>query len=164
MVALPSPTSVAARAWRTADAAASVVVNGVARAVLDRVDVTQFVLDRVDLARIVRSVDLDAIVARVDLDAVIARLDLAGLAEQVIDAVDLPDIIRSSTSTMASEGVVGIRMQSVAADEKLSRLVDRMLLRRNTRVALISPAPGSAQPAAPRPATPHPDDSVDGNR
>ena len=163
MVALPSPTDLAARAWRTADAAASVVVNGVARAVLDRVDVTQYVLDRVDLMRIVRSVDVDAIVARVNVEAVIARLDLAGLAEQVIDAVDLPDIIRGSTSTMASEGVVGIRMQGVAADEKLNRVMDRLLLRNNTRVALSTPQPTSPQPTSPHP-HPHPHDSVDGNR
>jgi hypothetical protein len=111
-------------------------------AVLDRVDLTAVVLQRVDLETLVTAVldrvDLTAVVLqRVDLDAlvnaVIARVDLIGLAEEVIDGVDLPEIIRESTGSMASDAVRGARMQGIAADEAVGRAVDRLLLRRKNR-------------------------------
>ncbi|MGZ5415650.1 MAG: hypothetical protein ACXWDI_00595 [Nocardioides sp.] len=85
-------------------------------AVLNRLDLTQVVLQRVDLDLLVREV----------LD----HLDLASLAAEVIDAVDLPEIIRDSTGSMASETVMGARMQGIAADETVARVRDRLLLRR----------------------------------
>jgi hypothetical protein len=97
-------------------------------AVVRRVDV-ESVLDRIDLTGIVlQRVDMDAVV-----DAVLARIDLVGLAEQVIDGVDLPEIIRESTGSMASESVRGARMQGIAADEAVGRAMDRLLLRRGAR-------------------------------
>ena len=86
---------------------------------IDRLDLTAIVLNRVDL---------DALV-----NAVLARIDLVGLAEEVIDAVDLPEIIRESTGSMASETVRGARMQGIHADEAVGRAVDRILLRRGRR-------------------------------
>jgi hypothetical protein len=119
------------------------VVAGVdVDAVVDRVDLTAVVLQRVDLEALVTAVldrvDLTAVVLqRVDLDAlvpaVIARVDLIGLAEEVIDGVDLPEIIRESTGSMASDAVRGARMQGIAADEAVGRAVDRLLLRRKSR-------------------------------
>ena len=142
-------------------------------AVLDRLDLTEVVLRRVDLERLVEvvlaAVDLDAVAARLDVeavlnrldltelvlsrvdlgrlvDAVLAHVDLVGIAEDVIDAVDLPDIIRESTGSMASDTVRGARMQSIAADEALGRAVDRLLLRRGRARAPVSEgADGSPQ-------------------
>jgi uncharacterized protein YjbI with pentapeptide repeats len=120
----------------------AVVVGVDVEAVLDRVDLTAVVLQRVDLETLVTAVldrvDLTAVVLqRVDLDAlvnaVIARVDLIGLAEEVIDGVDLPEIIRESTGSMASDAVRGARMQGIAADEAVGRAVDRLLLRRKNR-------------------------------
>jgi hypothetical protein len=96
-------------------------VNAVARrvdvgAVLDRLDLTAVVLERVDLDTLIR--------------AVLDRIDLAALAEEVVNAVDLPEIIRESTGSMASESVRGARMQGIAADEVVSRVRNRLLLRR----------------------------------
>jgi hypothetical protein len=111
-------------------------------AVVDRIDLTALVQQRVDLNAIVAGVDLDAIAsrldvdavaARLDVDAVIDRLDLGAIAEEVIAAIDLPAIIRESTGSMASETVRGARMQGIAADEAVSRAVDRLLLRRGLR-------------------------------
>ena len=85
-------------------------------AVLDRLDLTAVVLERVDLDRLV--------------DSVLAGLDLAGLAEQVVDDIDLPEIIRESTGSMASDTVRGVRMQGIAADEAVDRAVARLRLRR----------------------------------
>ena len=105
----------------------------VARADLDaavrRVDI-EAVLDRVDLDAVAAKLDVDAVVARADLDRVIARVDLVGIVEEVLDAIDLPAIIRDSTGSMASETVRGVRMTGVSADDALGRVVDRALFRR----------------------------------
>ena len=86
---------------------------------------------RVDLDGIVATVDIDAIAARIDIGAVIDRIDLVGLAEDVIAEVDLPEIIRESTGSMASETVRGVRMQGITADEAVGRAVDRFRLVRS---------------------------------
>jgi len=98
-------------------------------AVAARLDV-EAVLDRLDLtATVLRRVDLRTVV-----DAVLSQVDLIGLAEQVIDGVDLPEIIRESTGSMASDTVRGVRMQGIEADQAVDqvvgRTVDRLLLRR----------------------------------
>ena len=120
-------------------AAARLDVDAVARrvdveSVLDRIDLTDIVLQRVDMGAVV--------------DAVLARIDLVGLAEQVIDGVDLPEIIRESTGSMASESVRGARMQGIAADEAVGRAMDRLLLRRGVRRGL---PPAGQVPAQPGP-------------
>jgi hypothetical protein len=91
------------------------------------------VLDEVDLNGVVARVDLDAIAARIDLNAIVASLDLAGLTEQVIDEVDLGEIIRESSGTMATETVDALRVQGIRADQLVSRLVDRVLFRKGER-------------------------------
>jgi hypothetical protein len=102
-------------------------------AVVDRMDLTRLVQERVDLDAIVADVDIDRIAARIDIDAVIDRIDLVGLVQEVIAEVDLPEIIRESTGSMASETVRGARMQGIAGDEAIGRVVDRLLLRRRAR-------------------------------
>jgi hypothetical protein len=96
-------------------------VNTIARrldieAVLDRMDLTQTVLKRVDLVRVV--------------DAVLDQMDLIALANEIIEGVDLPEIIRDSTGSMASETVKGVRLQGIGADQAVDRAIDRLLLRR----------------------------------
>lgn len=131
-------------------------LSAVVRAVLADLDLTAVVLERVDLDAVAQGLDLDAIARRLDLDtvldrldltavvlervdldalvkAVLDRIDLVGLADEVIDAVDLPGIIRESTGSMASDTVRGARMQGIAADEAVSRVRDRLLLRRGHR-------------------------------
>jgi hypothetical protein len=90
--------------------------------VLRRVDVTEVVVTRVDLG---------AIAARLDVQAVLERLDLAGIATQVIDAVDLPEVIRGSSGAMASETVLGARMRGIAGDQAIGRVRDRLLPHRH---------------------------------
>jgi hypothetical protein len=102
-------------------------------AIAGRLDLDRIVRERVDLDGLVSTVDIDAIAARIDIDAVIDRIDLVGLAEDVIAEVDLPEIIRESTGSMASETVRGVRMQGITADEALGRAVDRFRLRRSRR-------------------------------
>jgi hypothetical protein len=101
-------------------------------AIVERVDLDA-IIERVDLDAIAARIDPDAIVGRVDLDAVVARIDLPGLTEQVIDEVDLGEIIRESSSTMASETVDALRVQGMRVDGLVSRIVDRILLRDGQR-------------------------------
>jgi hypothetical protein len=99
-------------------------------AVLDRIDLNAIVRDRVDLDTIVATVDIDAVAARLNLEAVIERLNLPVIAQDVIDEIDLPVIIRESSGSMASEAVRGVRMHSIDADEAVHRALDRVLRHR----------------------------------
>lgn len=127
-------------------------LDDLAAQVLNQLDLTQLVLDRVDLQRVVAGaldrLDLTAIVVeQVDLGDVVAaalqhvdltqivmsQVDLIGVAQYVVDGIDLPEIIRDSTGSVASEAVVGLRMQGIDADVVVGRVVDRMLHRRRER-------------------------------
>jgi hypothetical protein len=99
-------------------------------AVIDRLDLTEIVKRGVDVDAVVATVDLDAAAARLDVDAVIDRVDLVALVEQVIAAIDLPEIIRESTGSVASESLRGVRMQSISGDDAIARLVERVRVHR----------------------------------
>jgi hypothetical protein len=77
----------------------------------------------------VARVDADRVVARVDLDAVVARLDLVGIAQSVIDAIDLPEIMRESTGALSSDAVRAVHAESRRADDRIAGLFDRLLRR-----------------------------------
>lgn len=86
------------------------------------------ILDQIDLTALVAErVDVDAIAAQIDIDAIIARIDLVGLANEVIDGVDLPAIIRESTSSVTSDVMTDVRTQGERADDFVSGFVDRVL-------------------------------------
>jgi len=102
------------------------VVPIVVRAVLDRVDLTQLIIERVDV---------DRIIAEANLDEVIDRLPLVDVANYLIDEIDLPQIVRESTGGIASDAVNLLRMQSIDVDQALSRIVDTVLRRRTGRVS-----------------------------
>jgi hypothetical protein len=129
------------RNQQAAAEATSRLVGAIVAAVLDEVDLNGVVarvdLDaiaaRIDLNAIAARIDLDAIAARIDLNAIVASLDLAGLTEQVIDEVDLGEIIRESSGSMATETVDALRVQGMRGDQLVSRLVDRVLLRKGER-------------------------------
>ncbi|WP_284224215.1 hypothetical protein [Mycobacterium antarcticum] len=85
------------------------------------------VLDEIDLTALVRErVDVDAIAADIDIDAIIARIDLIGLANLIIDGVDLPRIIRESTNSVTAEVMTDVRTQGQRADDAVAGFVDRM--------------------------------------
>jgi hypothetical protein len=120
---------------------ARALVSAIAAAVLEEVDLDAVVarvdldeiVGRLDLDRIAGRIDVDAIAARIDVGAVVARVDLAALTEQVMDEVDLGELIRESSGTMATETVDALRVQGMRADRLLSGLVDRILLRKGER-------------------------------
>jgi hypothetical protein len=121
-----------------------ILIPKIVAEILDRIDLTSLVRERVNLNALVAEVNVDEVAARLDvdavarhldLDAVINRIDLVGLAEQVIDGIDLPAIIHESTGVMTSEAVRGVRMQSIQVDQALSGLVNRWLHRRGVERA-----------------------------
>jgi hypothetical protein len=89
-------------------------------------------LERIDLAALSRH-----IIDEIDLPGIVRQLiqdiDLPAITGQLLDDIDLAGIIRDSTSAVASESVVGMRMQGIGADQKVSRVVDRVLLRKGVR-------------------------------
>jgi hypothetical protein len=116
-------------------------------------ELTAVVLAEVDLDRITERIDVDAIVARVDVGAIVSRVDLPGLTEQVMDEVDVGEIIRESSGTMAAESVDALRDQGMRADHLVNRIVDRVLRRkdeRRTDLAGAEPA-GGPHDGAPAP-------------
>jgi hypothetical protein len=118
----------------------------IVEAVLDRMDLTQVVLDRVDLKTVVESA-----IGSIDLNEIVrTHVDLADIAEEVIDEIDLPEIIRESSTGVAAEVVDVTRMSAVSADELVSRWVDRVLLRRSKRRTEVPGAEtesGAAEPS-----------------
>ena len=119
--------------------------------ILDRLDLTELVLqrveldtiaedldverilDRLDLTGIVLTrVDLDRVAAGLDVDAVIDRVDIIAIAEDVVDGVDLPRIIRESTGSVASESLRGVRTRSIEADQALGHFMERFRPRRRS--------------------------------
>ena len=105
-------------------------------------------LDRIDIGAIVARLDIASIVASVDVDEVLARIDMASIAREVVYEIDLPEIIRASTGIVTSEAVVGVRMQGIQADERVNRIVDRILARRGARKT-AAPTPIGADDGAP---------------
>lgn len=110
-------------------------------AVVARVDI-EAVVRRVDLDAVARRIDLDAlaaridpdpVVARVDLDTILARVDVVGIAREVIDAIDLPEIVRHSTGTLTSDTVRTVRREAMQADDVVGGLFDRLLHRQVPR-------------------------------
>ncbi len=97
-------------------------------AMIDRIDIDAIVA-RVDVNRAADQVDVDRIIARTDLVAIIHRLDLAGIAEEVIDEIDLPRLVRESSGIMANETVQTVRVQGMNADRLVAHVVDRVLRR-----------------------------------
>ena len=106
-------------------------VPGLAAALLDQLDLTAVVTERVDVNDVAAHVDVDAIARRVDVIAILDRMDPAAVTRYLVEELDLPAIIQSSTGSIMSDAVHDVRMQSIGADERLSRAVDAMLLRRH---------------------------------
>ena len=101
-------------------------VGAAARRVAGHVDLTPLVAQLVDLDALIAQVDLDRVAQRLDVDAVISRVDLADLVETVLAEIDLPEIIRSSSGSVASGTVRGLRLQSMLGDEAVARAYDRL--------------------------------------
>lgn len=126
---------------RAAGDLVGVVASSVAPAVLrsidlnalvDRLDV-QRIIDRVDVEGLVQRVDLNELAAQVDVGALLGRIDVGALTREALTGVDVPELIRDSTTTLASETVDAGRAQAMRADDLAARIVDRALRRSRPR-------------------------------
>ena len=106
------------------NAALDRVVPIAVNVVVDRIDLTQIVLDRVDI---------DAIVARANMDEIIDRVPMVDIANYIIDEIDLPKIIRESTGGIATDAVNAARLQSLSLDEFINKIADSIIFRRKGR-------------------------------
>jgi hypothetical protein len=143
---------------------AAALVPAITAAVLDRLDLTTLVRDRVALDSLVAEVNVDAVVARVDIDAIAARidvdtiasrvdldaivdrLDLVALANRAIDGIDLPEIIRESTGSVTSDMVRDVRMRGIEADQAVAGLAARLLRRRPRQTGVDNAVPSLGTP------------------
>lgn len=115
----------------------------VARVDMDRVARSvpiDTVLDRVDLDAVVDRVDVDRVIARTDLLAIIDRIDVTAIAQEVIEDVDLPRVIRESSGAMAGETVRTARVQGMHADRLVARIVDAVIRREARDLASVDDA------------------------
>ena len=123
-------------------------------AIVSQVDIDA-IAKRIDVDAIVEKLDIDAIVDRVDIDAIVRRLDLVSLAEEIVNGIDLPEIIRESTGSMASDVVRDVRMQSIDADVAIARIVDRLIRRRRARrTEILGNSDSSGRADLPEPTDP----------
>ena len=90
------------------------------------------------VAQVLQRIDLTALVEQnVDVERIVESVDLVGITNQIIAEIDLPEIIRQSTGSVASETLRGVRMQAITADDAVSRLGERFRLRRARAVPAI---------------------------
>ena len=102
------------------DAVVPVAVN----AVVSRVNLTEIV---------VQNVDINTIVARADINPILDRIPMTEIADYVIEEIDLPTLVRESTGGVA-EDVLGIlRFQAIATDNFITGVVDKVLFRNKTQ-------------------------------
>jgi hypothetical protein len=97
--------------------------------VVDRVDL-QRAIDRISIDEIAARLDVDAVAARLDIQAVVDRMDIMGIAQGVIEGLDIPELIRESTGAMSAETVDTIRLRGMDADRFIARVMDRVLSRK----------------------------------
>jgi hypothetical protein len=105
------------RLFETFDDMLDVVIPLVASRILDHLDLTTVVRQRVDLDAVVSGIDLDAAAERLDLDGLAARLDAAA----VVESLDL--------NTIASR----LDVDGIAARLDVDTLLDRFDLNRIVR-------------------------------
>lgn len=121
------------------------IVPQVVEAALDQLDLTELILSRVDLdrvvdgvdlARVIERIDLDAIVSRVDVDAIVKRVDVGAIIERLdLDAVtrriDLDAIVsRIDVDAIVKRVDVGRIVERVDLDAVAARIDVEAIVRR----------------------------------
>jgi hypothetical protein len=95
------------------------VVPPVVYEVLDNLDLTELVLERVDIDTVVSAVDVEAIVDRVDIAAIVERLDI----DAIVSNVDIDAIVRKmNIDAIASQLDIDAIVSRVDVDAIVSRL------------------------------------------
>jgi hypothetical protein len=80
-------------------------------------------------------------------EGVLDQLDLTAIAERVINELELSELIRESTGTVTVDAVDALRSGGMQADRLVSRVIGRILMRRE-----LAGTDGPPPPDAPKPA------------
>ena len=88
-------------------------------------------------------VDVNSLIATVDFEAVVDQIDMATMATDIIATLDLPEIIRESTSAVSSETVRQVRMRGISADEAVARAAQRLRPRRGRTQVPMATGPAA---------------------
>jgi hypothetical protein len=138
----PRPPAIPSGSWplpalaRSAERGRNARVKGdqIARELAGKV--VDEVLDRIDLTRLVAE--------RVNIGDVVAGIDLAGIVKEVIDEIDLPELIRESRGAAASDTEVDRQIRDIEVDERVNKAIGQVLLRRgNANAVAAHPEVGS---------------------
>lgn len=100
-------------------------------ALLARLDLDA-VLERVDLNQLIDRLDLNPTVAKLDVSPVVAKLDLVGVAEEVVNGIDMNSIVRGATTSVSGEVLEDVRTNSERADDRVEQFVGRILRRQTS--------------------------------
>lgn len=104
------------------------VIGRVVEMVIDQIDMSALI-QRIPIDEVVDNLDIEAIVDKIDIKAIVARIDI----EEIVADVDMGAIIRDSTTGLAGETVDAIRVQVMGLDLFASRVVDKVLRRKEPR-------------------------------
>ena len=120
-----------------AEAVLHLVVPEIVNAALDQIDLTELVVDRVDIGRVIDRVDFEAVIARVPVEEIVARLDLNEIVaridldaamrrvdlQRIVDRIDLDAIIER----VDMDAIVGrLDLNEIAERIDLDTIVERL--------------------------------------
>lgn len=91
-------------------------------------EAAEAVLNQV-VVNVVDMIDMEALIDHVEIDKIVARVDVAG----IVNEIDLGGIVRESTTGLVGETVDAIRVQVMGLDLFASRVVDKLLRRKQPR-------------------------------
>ena len=102
-----------------AEAILHLVVPEIVNAALDQIDLTELVVDRVDIGRVIDRVDFEAVIARVPVEEIVARLDL----NEIVARIDLDAIVGRIDLDAA---VQRIDLQRIVERVDLDTIIERV--------------------------------------
>lgn len=82
---------------------------------------------------VVDMIDMETLIDHVEIDKIVARVDVAG----IVNEVDLGGIVRESTTGLVGETVDALRVQVMGLDLVVSRVVDKVLRRKEPRALVL---------------------------
>ncbi len=138
------------------------LVPSIVDAIVNRIDLTDVVISRVDLRVVIESaldqvdlteivltrVDINRIVKQANIEDIIDRVPLVQIADYLIEEIDLPQIIRESTGGIAMDAFTTTRYSAARTDEFVSKVVDTVLFRRKGRDLEVIEAGDLPQPGS----------------
>jgi hypothetical protein len=102
-------------------------------------ELAEAIVARVNIGRIVAAIPIEDMMAQIDFNAILQNLDIGRIVQQVVADVDIAAVVRESTSSIGDDAVDVVRVQSIAADQAIERIVDRVLRRSKTRGTTVVP-------------------------